>query len=153
MRSDWKRESKAFFLEFQPIFTSEGAIYNGALSHHKQPIAVSTLKDFQRKRGPTPHKYGTGSRSDRVQGPLKSASVAQLNAQPPAVATGLYTRRNSFPRFKTLLIVIVERVGEDPVATAPGSVFVDPRCQTFCLRGLACGIGFQSSANEPVVAI
>ena len=36
-------------------------------------------------------------------------------------------------QFKRLLIVIVERPGKDPVATAPGSVFVDQRRQTFCL--------------------
>ena len=38
----------------------------------------------------------------------------------------------------------------DPVATAPGAVLVEPRCQTFCLRG-SCGVRFQGLAHASVV--
>jgi hypothetical protein len=64
------------------------------------------------------------------------------NTEPCAVAPGMWFTEVSLTcttQFKRFLIVIVERPGKHPVATAPGSVFVDLRHQTFCLRDKLTG--------------
>jgi len=75
----------------------------------------------------------------------RSEMQRRTNTEPSAVAPGAWLAQVNIPcttQFKRLLIVKVERLGRDPVASttpsglpawgprsAPGSVFVDPRCQ------------------------
>ncbi len=68
---------------------------------------------FQRKRDAAMHKYGTGSSSRPATRLTTSRDVSSGDSR---------IERFAYRRL-------------DPVAAAPGSVFVDSRCRTVCLRG------------------
>ena len=53
------------------------------------------------------------------------------NTEPGAVATGFMAGSLIMNQFSAINI---EREASDPVATAPGSVFVDSRCESLAAR-------------------
>ena len=81
---------------------------------------LSAKGEMQRRTNTETGAVATGSKPRSSQRPLYNSIQSDWSAT--LIASGI--------RFlKRFLIVMVERPGNNPVATAPGSVFVDPRGQ------------------------